>query len=163
MMSELASQVPLKDSSSSSSARVLKGPDPEAESVALYTNTTISNIEKLESLVPYVQRWLNSEATNPFKVSATDPTQPEYEVDSHNTFGRMQAALYKNCSCTTEECASQEPRPHCFWHCEQPCINDVVYEVTLVVHEMFGDEFTCFANLVAEMYGQGSLAVVAVV
>ena len=43
--------------------------DPVSECQDLYADETMSQLEKMESLLPYIQRWIQNEPQNPLKRS----------------------------------------------------------------------------------------------
>ena len=122
--------------------------DPVSECQDLYADETMSQLEKMESLLPYIQRWIQNEPQNPLKRS--------FLPNDETTFGQIKARLMVLCTCTVDDDkAAADSKETCFWHCPSPCINDIIYEITLNVFEWFGDEFTCFANLATDLISKG--------
>ena len=116
----------------------------------MYADEGLTRLQKLESLCDAVLKWLNSEAKNPLTATVGSDS---LNVRDHTTYGRMVASLMESCTCNQD---GEEPgREQCFWHCSEPNLNDVIYEIILVVYEIFDDQWTCFGNLALDMYSEG--------
>eukprot|EP00439_Symbiodinium_sp_Y106_P039696 s1135_g4.t2 len=116
----------------------------------MYVDEKMTEIEKLNSLVHAVDKWLQQEPANPLQ------SQSGMLVQEQTTFGRMLAALRQECTCVPEADNSKVNRDNCYLHCAEPSINDLLYDVTLVVWETFGDEWACFVNLAVDLTAKGS-------
>ena len=115
----------------------------------MYVDEKMTEIEKLNSLVHAVDKWLQQEPANPLQ------SQSGMLVQEQTTFGRMLAALRQECTCVPEADNSKVNRDNCYLHCAEPSINDLLYDVTLVVWETFGDEWACFVNLAVDLTAKG--------
>ena len=69
--------------------------DPVSECQDLYADETMSQLEKMESLLPYIQRWIQNEPQNPLKRS--------FLPNDETTFGQIKARLMVLCTCTVDD------------------------------------------------------------
>ena len=71
-------------------------------------------------------------------------------VAKHTTFGRLKAqVLMSSCICPDAWKGSVvKPNPQCALHAEEVSLTDVLFEIIQVVHDVFPDDFMCFAHLI---------------
>ena len=117
----------------------------------MYEDSAQTIAGKLNDIADCIVKWKDSEAADPLEVMENGSC---LDVRGHTTFGRMLAALSESCTC---DGADPESKELCFWHCSDPNLTDILWEVTVLVFEVFDDQWTCFANLALDMYTGGAL------
>ena len=113
----------------------------------LYEDCQSAAHEKLQSMCDVLLEFLDNEATNPLEPTKTDVM----DVRGHNTYGRMLAALNELCTCL----ADGSEKDKCFLHCAEPNVADLLYEITMIAHEVFNDQWTFFGNLALDTFDSG--------
>ena len=78
-------------------------------------------------------------------------------VAKHTTFGRLKAqVLMSSCICPDAWKGSVvKPNPQCALHAEEVSLTDVLFEIIQVVHDVFPDDFMCFAHLITSRTVEG--------
>ena len=80
------------------------------------------------------------------------------DVSEHATFGHLRAMILTSCTCAAAKRADRSTintNEGCTLHASHPHLADVVYEITRVTHNSFGDHFLCFANLLVDACSKG--------
>ena len=108
--------------------------------------------DKLNQCCASFEQWIVSEPGLLLN-SATDLLT----VAKHTTFGRLKAqVLMSSCSCPDASKGSiVKPNPQCALHAEEVSLTDVLFEIIQVVHDVFPDDFMCFAHLIASRTVEG--------
>ena len=120
----------------------------------VYADESISASQKLENMADQVLKWCSSEAVDPLTSDGD-----VMDIRAHATFNRLFKSFSETCACQTDEAADGDSAKvrmeSCFWHCAQPNLHDVLYEIVVAVFAVFGDWLTCFGNLALDLCSSG--------
>jgi hypothetical protein len=117
-----------------------------SDPASLFADKGMSNHEKLEKFVASLGSFLQNE---PAKIlQSSHPLR----VSDHATFGQLKATLLTSCTCSGVPDVLSSPsaagvKPTCIYHCADPDLKDVMYELCRSVHMTFGDSWSCFVNI----------------
>ena len=123
------------------------------EKMMLDADTAVN--EKMVHFLPDFEQFTSSEPLLSF-----GDAEGILAVTQHATYGRMNALILTSCSCnpggpsgiaaTNKAANPNQSQTSCVLHAETVQLSDLVYEITSVIHQVFTDQFMCFAQLLRE-------------
>ena len=131
-----------------------------SDPASAYVDKTTTVLEKLEKLSSSLSQWMANEPTRVLQ------TESPLTVSDHASFGKLKAILQTSCTCraagadvanapTSQTHQGKPTGPSCMFHTPDPDMKDVMYNVARSVHHLFGDSWSCFANLFLEECSAG--------
>ena len=116
-----------------------------SDPAVMFSDKTVSMNDKLIRFATALDGWFRNEPT---KILSTP--QP-LRVSDHASFGQLKATLLTSCTCSvTTGAATSQAQSACMFHCSDPDLKDVLYQVCRCVHSTFSDSWACFVNIFLE-------------
>ncbi|CAL1163170.1 unnamed protein product [Cladocopium goreaui] len=116
-----------------------------SDPAVMFSDKTVSMNDKLIRFAAALDGWFRNEPT---KILSTP--QP-LRVSDHASFGQLKATLLTSCTCSaTTGAATSQAQSACMFHCSDPDLKDVLYQVCRCVHSTFSDSWACFVNIFLE-------------